>query len=71
MKLKSVFWYLGVIAAVAALVMAVLYGNGILSVCAFVLALVLRATNQYIPLPKIYAKLGVKNEVFEGKTPSK
>ncbi|MEL7609095.1 MAG: hypothetical protein AAGU74_06280 [Bacillota bacterium] len=67
MKFKVVLWYLGVAAAAGLLVFAAIYGSWLLSVGVFVLALILKATNKYIPLPKIYKKLGVENDIFEGK----
>lgn len=67
MKLKSILWYLGVAATAGLLILGIMWGNWLISVAAFGLALVLKATNKHIPLPKIYEKLGIKNETFEGK----
>ena len=67
MKFKSVLWYLGVVLTAAALILAAVWKSWPLSIAALVLALILRATNRYIPLPKVYERMGVKNDLFEGK----
>lgn len=66
-KLIQVLWYLGVAAAVAVLLAGVFFRSWLLSITGFALALVLKGANRYIPLPRIYEKLGIKNELFEGK----
>ena len=65
--LIQIAWYLGVLISGAALIMGVFQSSWVLSILGFALALLLRATNKYIPVPKIYAKMGIKNEIFEGK----
>lgn len=67
MKLKYVLWYVGLIAAVILLVLGFLSKSWALSLAGFAAALFLRATNKYIPLPKIYRDMGVDNRVFEGR----
>lgn len=67
MKLKYVLWYAGLIAAVILLVLGFLSKSWALSLAGFAAALFLRATNKYIPLPKIYRDMGVDNRVFEGR----
>lgn len=67
MKLKTALWYLGVALGTAALVLAVLWRSWALSAAVFVLAVILKYTNKHIPLPKLYEKMGVKNDIFEGK----
>ena len=68
MKIKIVLWYLGVALAACLLIISIFQRTWILGIAALILALVLKATNKYVPLPKIYAQLGVSNDVFEGKT---
>ncbi len=67
MKLKYLLWYAGLIAAVIFLVFGFLLKSWALSLAGFVAALFLKATNKYIPLPKIYRDKGVDNRVFEGR----
>ena len=71
MKLKSIMWYLGLIAAVALLVVGFFSKSWLFSLAGFAAALILRTANQYIPLPKIYQELGVVNRIFEGRAKQK
>lgn len=71
MKLKLIMWYLGLIAAVALLVVGFFSKSWLFSLAGFAAALILRAANQYIPLPKIYQELGVDNRIFEGRAKQK
>lgn len=66
--LYTILWYLGVAAAAGLLILSVFTRSWWLSVTALALALVLKYTNRYIPLPKFYQSMGISNEVFEGKT---
>ena len=67
MKLSVPLWYLGVVAAAAALIAAFLFKSWPLSVAALALGLILQKTNSRIPLPAVYRKLGIRNDIFEGK----
>lgn len=67
MKLKILLWYLGVLVAAAVLIAGIFSNSWSMTLIGFILAMSLKVTNKYIPLPKIYEKMGVKNEVFEGK----
>ena len=69
--LRIVLWYLGVAVAAGLLIVGIFARNWWLSVAVLVLALVLKYTNKYIPLPKIYQAMGVDNDIFEGKTTRK
>ena len=65
--LIQILWYLGVAAAAAVLIAGVFLRSWPLSLAGFALAMTLKATNKYIPVHKFYEKMGVKNEMFEGK----
>lgn len=67
MTAKYVLWYLLLVAAMVMLTLAFLQNNLFLTVAAMGLALALKATNKYIPLPKVYRDKGVRNELFEGR----
>ena len=69
--LYTVLWYLGVAVAAGLLIVSIFARNWWLSVAVLILALVLKYTNKYIPLPKIYREMGIDNDVFEGKTTRK
>ncbi len=71
MKLRYAAWYIGLIAAVALLAAGFLAKSWLLSLAGFAGALILRAANQYIPLPKIYRELGIDNRIFEGRAEQK
>ncbi len=71
MKLRHMLWYIGLIAASVLLAVGFLSKSWPLSLAGFAAALILRATNKYIPLPKLYQDLGVDNRVFEGRAKKK
>ncbi len=64
--LKQVVWHLGVVLAVAALVLAVLARNWALTLVAVALAWGLKRTSRYIPLPRIYQEMGLTEEYLMG-----
>ena len=66
----AILWYLGVLLAAVALVLAYLTKSWPLTVFVVVLAVVLKRTNRRVPLPKVYRDMGVRNEYFEGKSRS-
>lgn len=67
MKLKNILWYLGIVIASVLLAFGIFTKSWLLSLIGFAIALTLKATNKYIPLPKIYRDMGIDNEVFEGR----
>lgn len=67
MKQKHILWYLGIIIAAALLALGIFLRSWPPSLAGFAIALLLKATNKYIPLPKIYRDMGIDNEVFEGR----
>lgn len=71
MKLRHILWYIGLIAAAALLVLGFFSKSWPVSLAGFAAALILRATNKYIPLPVVYRELGVENRVFEGRSKQK
>ena len=71
MKLRYAAWYIGLTAAVGLLAAGFLAESWPFSLAGFAAALILRATNKYIPLPKLYQDLGVDNRVFEGRAKKK
>ena len=71
MKLRYAAWYIGLFVAVGLLAAGFLAESWPFSLAGFAAALILRATIQYIPLPKIYRALGVDNRIFEGRAEQK
>ena len=70
MKAKYTIWYLGIIIAAVMLGFGIFSKSWLLSLAGFAVALLLKTTNKYVPLPKIYREMGIDgidNEVFEGK----
>ncbi|MDO4313242.1 MAG: hypothetical protein Q4C52_09160 [Eubacteriales bacterium] len=67
MKRKNILWYLGIVIASVLLAFGIFLRNWPLSLVGFAIALILKATNKYIPLPQIYRDMGIDNEVFEGR----
>ena len=53
MKLRHMLWYIGLIAAVALLILGFFSKSWPVSLAGFAAALILRATNKYIPRLKI------------------
>ena len=67
MKAKYTIWYLGIIMAAVMLGFGIFSKSWLLSLAGFAVALLLKTTNKYVPLPKIYREMGIDNEVFGGK----
>lgn len=60
-------WYVGVAAAAVMLVAAFMMKSWPLTAGALVLGLVLQKTNSRVALASVYEKLGITNDMFEGK----
>lgn len=67
MKAKYTIWYLGIIIAAVMLGFGIFSKSWLLSLAGFAVALLLKTTNKYVSLPKIYREMGIDNEVFEVK----
>jgi hypothetical protein len=67
-KQKSLvaLWYIGIIVGAGMLGIAFIFKSWPLTILALVLGLVLKGTNQKVPLPAIYRDKGIKNQLFEG-----
>lgn len=64
MKAKYTIWYLGIIIAAVMLGFGIFSKSWLLSLAGFAVALLLKTTNKYVPLPKIYREMGIDNEVL-------
>ncbi|MEA4933289.1 MAG: hypothetical protein VB071_06870 [Lawsonibacter sp.] len=65
-RLRIVLWYLGVACAALLLFFSFLTHNVLLTLLSVALTVVLKTTNRYVPIPKVYAQYGIKSEMLDG-----
>lgn len=65
-RLKIVLWYLGVACAALLLLFSFLTHNVLLTLLSVAITVVLKTTNRYVPIPKVYTQYGIKSEMFDG-----